>query len=37
MTLANAAILITEAGRPIGVLTRQDIISFLSATSAPAI
>jgi cystathionine beta-synthase len=31
LTLANAAILVTEAGRPIGVVTRQDIISFLSA------
>jgi len=31
LTLANAAILVTENGRPIGVVTRQDIISFLSA------
>jgi cystathionine beta-synthase len=30
LTLANAAILVTEAGRPIGVVTRQDVISFLS-------
>jgi cystathionine beta-synthase len=31
LTLANAAILVTENERPIGVVTRQDIISFLSA------
>ncbi len=33
MTLANAAILVMDGMRPIGVLTRQDIISFLSASS----
>jgi cystathionine beta-synthase len=33
LTLANAAILATEAGRPMGVLTRQDIISYLSASA----
>jgi len=31
LTLANAAILVTENERPIGVVTRHDIISFLSA------
>jgi cystathionine beta-synthase len=31
LTLANSAILVTEASRPVGVVTRQDIISFLSA------
>jgi len=34
LTLSNAAIIATEMGRPVGVLTRQDIISFLSASSA---
>jgi cystathionine beta-synthase len=33
LTLANAAILVTEGARPIGVLTRQDIISYLSANA----
>ncbi len=33
MTLANAAIVITDAGEPIGVLARQDIISYLSTSS----
>lgn len=33
MTLANAAIVITDAGDPIGVLARQDIISYLSTSS----
>ena len=37
LTLANAAIVVTERGRPMGVVTRQDIISYLSAsTSQPA-
>ncbi|MBD5634290.1 MAG: CBS domain-containing protein [Candidatus Eremiobacteraeota bacterium] len=31
LTLANAAILVTDGAVPIGVLTRQDIISYLSA------
>jgi cystathionine beta-synthase len=31
LTMANAAIVVTDNGRPVGVLTRQDIISFLSA------
>jgi cystathionine beta-synthase len=34
LTLANSAILVTEASRPVGVVTRQDIISFLSAAPA---
>jgi cystathionine beta-synthase len=34
LTLANAAILVTDGARPIGVLTRQDIISYLSASAA---
>jgi cystathionine beta-synthase len=33
LTLANSAILVTENQRPVGVVTRQDIISFLSAVS----
>ncbi|HMD03014.1 MAG TPA: cystathionine beta-synthase [Candidatus Baltobacteraceae bacterium] len=33
LTLESAAILVTEGGRPIGVVTRQDIISFLSSTT----
>ena len=33
MTLANPAIVITDAGEPIGVLARQDIISYLSTSS----
>jgi cystathionine beta-synthase len=31
LTLANAAILVTDGAHPIGVLARQDIISYLSA------
>jgi len=34
LTLANPAIVVTDGGAPVGVLTRQDIISFLSASSA---
>jgi len=34
LTLANAAILVTENERPVGVVTRQDVIMFLS-TAAP--
>jgi len=34
LTLANAAIVVTEQEHPVGVLTRQDIISFLSSSSA---
>ena len=33
LTLANPAIVVTDGGGPVGVVTRQDIISFLSATS----
>ncbi|MHB8147272.1 MAG: cystathionine beta-synthase [Vulcanimicrobiaceae bacterium] len=33
LTLANPAIVVTDAGDPIGVVTRQDIISFLSTSS----
>jgi cystathionine beta-synthase len=34
LTLANSAILVTDGSRPIGVVTRQDIISYLSAGTA---
>jgi cystathionine beta-synthase len=34
LTLANPAVVITDDGEPIGVLARQDIISFLSSSSA---
>jgi cystathionine beta-synthase len=34
LTLANSAILVTDAAQPVGVLTRQDIISYLSANAA---
>jgi predicted transcriptional regulator len=33
LTMANSAIVVTEDGQPVGVVTRQDIISFLSAQS----
>ncbi|MGA7092749.1 MAG: cystathionine beta-synthase [Candidatus Cybelea sp.] len=33
LTLANPAIVVTDESEPIGVLTRQDIISFLSTSS----
>ncbi|HEY8314371.1 MAG TPA: cystathionine beta-synthase [Candidatus Baltobacteraceae bacterium] len=33
LTLANPAVVVTDADEPIGVLTRQDIISFLSTSS----
>ncbi|HTU83614.1 MAG TPA: cystathionine beta-synthase [Candidatus Acidoferrales bacterium] len=33
LTLANPAIVVLDDGEPIGVLTRQDIISFLSTSS----
>ncbi|HEX8806299.1 MAG TPA: CBS domain-containing protein, partial [Candidatus Aquilonibacter sp.] len=33
LTLANPAIVVTDQGEPVGVLTRQDIISFLSTSS----
>ena len=34
LSLANSAILVTDNGKPAGVVTRQDIISFLSAGNA---
>lgn len=34
LTMANSAIVVTKAGKPVGVVTRQDIISFLSAQTA---
>ncbi len=33
LTLANPAIVVTDDGEPVGVLTRQDVISFLSTSS----
>lgn len=33
LTLANPAIVVADEGEPVGVLTRQDIISFLSSSS----
>jgi cystathionine beta-synthase len=33
LTLANPAIVVTDENEPIGVVTRQDIISFLSTSS----
>jgi len=35
LTLANHAVVVTDDGDPIGVLTRQDIISYLSTSSEP--
>jgi cystathionine beta-synthase len=35
LSLANSAIVVTEKGRPAGVVTRQDIISYLSAAAPP--
>jgi cystathionine beta-synthase len=34
LTIESAALLVTEGGRPMGVVTRQDVISFLSASAA---
>ncbi|HTU70448.1 MAG TPA: cystathionine beta-synthase [Candidatus Baltobacteraceae bacterium] len=34
LTLANPAVVVTDDGEPIGVLARQDIISFLSSSIA---
>jgi predicted transcriptional regulator len=31
LTLANPAVVITDGGEPVGLLARQDIISFLSS------
>jgi cystathionine beta-synthase len=36
LALANAAIVVTELARPIGVVTRQDIITYLSSSSISA-
>jgi cystathionine beta-synthase len=33
LTLANPAVVVTDDGEPIGLLARQDIISFLSSSS----
>jgi cystathionine beta-synthase len=33
LTIESAALLVTEGGRPMGVVTRQDVISFLSASA----
>ncbi|HEX3462953.1 MAG TPA: cystathionine beta-synthase [Candidatus Elarobacter sp.] len=33
LTMANSAIVVTDNGKPAGVVTRQDIISFLSAST----
>ena len=33
LTLANPAVVVTDDGEPIGVLARQDIISYLSTSS----
>jgi cystathionine beta-synthase len=35
LTLANHAVVVTDDGDPVGVLTRQDIISYLSTSSEP--
>jgi cystathionine beta-synthase len=35
LTLANHAVVVTDDKEPIGVLTRQDIISYLSTSSEP--
>jgi cystathionine beta-synthase len=34
LTMANSAIVVTQNGNPLGVVTRQDIISFLSAQTS---
>jgi cystathionine beta-synthase len=36
LTLANPAIVVTDGGEPVGVVTRQDVISFLSAATTGA-
>jgi cystathionine beta-synthase len=36
LTLANPAVVVVDEGEPIGVVTRQDIISFLSTSSTAA-
>ena len=35
LTLANPAIVVLDSGDPVGVVTRQDIISFLSSKIGP--
>jgi cystathionine beta-synthase len=37
LTLANAAIVVLDNARPIGVVTRQDIISYLSSSNTSMI
>jgi len=37
LTLANSAIVVTDGGHPCGVLTRQDIISYLSSSTSAAL
>jgi len=34
LSLANSAIVVTDGGKPVGVVTRQDIISYLSTIAA---
>jgi cystathionine beta-synthase len=34
LTMANSAIVVTDGGKPVGVVTRQDIISFLSSQTS---
>jgi cystathionine beta-synthase len=34
LSLANSAIVVMDAGHPVGVVTRQDIISYLSTIAA---
>jgi len=36
LTLANPAIVVTDGGQPVGVVTRQDVISYLSSSAAAA-
>jgi cystathionine beta-synthase len=36
LTLANPAVVVVDEGEPIGVVTRQDVISFLSTSSNTA-
>lgn len=36
LTLANPAVVVTDEGEPVGVLARQDIISYLSTSSDTA-
>jgi cystathionine beta-synthase len=35
LTMGNSAIVVTDGEKPVGVVTRQDIIAFLSSQSAP--